>query len=297
MFMTFSIVARDPDTGEIGVAVQSKAFSVGTLCAFAKAGVGAVATQSLVNVSLGPLGLQLMEEGRSPEQALEYMREVDQGIEYRQLGVLSHTGETMSFSGTHCLLEVGNHAETNLAVQGNLLRSSKVVPAMVNAYHTSSGPLPYRLLQALEAGQQVGGDARGRQSAAIIIEQEGAGRGGFESRKLDLRVEDHESPIAELQRIYQIVMEQEQLQQLLQQYAQDETTSQEIEVFIQNMQSKADEAWLAFAGQLFAKDLKEEAKNALNICLSINPDMLSIILQYPKLGGFSEDFLTFLKKS
>ena len=247
--MTFSIVAHDPKTGEIGIAVQSKAFAVGSLVAWVEEGVGAVSTQSLVNVSLGPKGLELMKEGRTPEQVLEHFRTIDDGIERRQLGILSVEHGSFTFTGENCIGWAGGVKGDNFACQGNILTSADVIDSMAKAFVSSDGDLGGRMIAALVAGQKAGGDARGKQSAAMIIEEKGKGRAGFGDRKIDLRVEDNENPIKELTRIYSISKMNNVIYQAMLKSSEDKQAAVDLlENAIDNRRERTlDEAWMSLA--------------------------------------------------
>lgn len=198
---TFSIVARDPKTGELGVAVQSHYFSVGSAVPWAKHGVGAVATQSFVELGYGPRGLRLMGHGVPPAKALRQLTAADAKRDVRQVAFLDARGRVAAWTGSECIAHAGHVTGRNYSAQGNLLASSKVWSAMGAAFERGRGALAERLVTALEAGQKAGGDARGMQSAALLVV--GAPERGkpWTERKTDLRVEDHPSPIAELRRL------------------------------------------------------------------------------------------------
>ena len=198
---TFSIVARDSVTGDIGVAVQSHYFSVGPIVPWAEPGIGAVATQSLVEVSYGPKGLRLMREGRSATRALDELLAQDQYRDVRQVAMIDANGSVAVHTGEKCIADAGDHAGAQYSVQANLMANATVWPAMAKAYETSKGDLAERLLDALEAGQRAGGDMRGQQSAAIVIVKGKRSSRPWADRILDLRVEDHGKPIAELRRL------------------------------------------------------------------------------------------------
>lgn len=201
---TFSIVAVDPATGEIGVAVQSKIVGVGAVVPFAKAGVGAIATQAYANVGYGPLGLMAMEAGMSPQETVALLTREDPLRAMRQVGLVSADGGSASFTGDECMDWAGGITGENFAVQGNILTGKEVVTAMAGAFTASGGVLAERLLAALHAGQEAGGDSRGRQSAALLIVREGWGYGGLNDRFRDIRVDEHETPIRELERVYEM---------------------------------------------------------------------------------------------
>jgi uncharacterized Ntn-hydrolase superfamily protein len=201
---TFSIVARDSVTGEIGVAVQSHWFSVGSVVTYAKAGVGVVATQSLVNPSYGSKGLALMEQGLSPQQALNVLLENDKGEMYRQVAFLNAKGEVATHTGSLCIAEAGHRQGKNFSVQANMMLNNTVWDAMATAFKTTKGSLSERILASLKAAQSEKGDIRGKQSAAILIVKGEATGNAWEDTIMDLRVEDHPNPIIELERLIEI---------------------------------------------------------------------------------------------
>ncbi len=202
--MTFSIVAFDPANGDLGVAVQSKFPNVGVSIPFAKAGIGAVATQCYCNTSYGPRGLALLENGASPEQAAAILTGNDAQRDDRQLGIIDVRGRAASFTGANCFDWAGSLQGTCCAAQGNTLAGPRVVEAMVRTFETTPGPLAVRLMAALQAGQAAGGDRRGQQSAALKVVRAGGGYGGFDDRYVDISVYDHPTPIVELERLYAI---------------------------------------------------------------------------------------------
>ncbi len=199
--MTFSIVARDPQTGELGIAVQSKFLAVGAVVPWARAGVGAIATQSWANTSYGSHGLQLLAEGLSASETLTRLISNDAGRTNRQVGIVALTGEPMSYTGDQCYPWAGGRVGEHYACQGNILVGQETVQAMAETFEQTSGYLCDRLVAALAAGQAAGGDSRGQQSAALLVVRAGGGYGGFNDRFIDLRVDDHSQPIAELRRI------------------------------------------------------------------------------------------------
>lgn len=202
--MTFSIVAFDPANGDLGVAVQSKFPNVGVSIPFARAGVGAVATQCYCNTSYGPRGLALLENGASPEQAVAILTGDDPQRDYRQVGIIDAQGRTASFTGVHGFAWAGSVQGRNCAAQGNTLAGPEVVESMVRVFEATPGLLAVRLLAALQAGQAAGGDRRGQQSAALLVKRAGGGYGGFDDRYVEISVYDHPAPIAELERLYAI---------------------------------------------------------------------------------------------
>lgn len=198
---TYSIVAVDSVTGEIGAAVQSHWFSVGSDVIWAEAGVGAVATQSFINVSFGPRGLQLLKEGKSPDQALKTLIDGDEGRDFRQLAIIDAAGNTAAYTGKKCIPAAGNINRKYYSVQANLMLNDKVWPAMEKAFRNTEAPLAERLIAALEAAQNAGGDIRGRQSAAILVVKPKSSGKIWEDRLIDLRVEDNPQPVQELKRV------------------------------------------------------------------------------------------------
>lgn len=203
---TFSIVAADSAAGELGVAVQSKYFSVGSVVPWARAGVGAVATQAAGVAAFGPRVLDELRAVVSPEEALRRVVATDPGRETRQLGVVGADGRATAWTGSECQPWAGHRTGVGYAVQGNILAGEAVVREIERAWLETPGALGHRLVAALEAGQAAGGDARGQQSAAMVVERIGAGESTREGidRVCDLRVEDHPEPIAELRRLYGI---------------------------------------------------------------------------------------------
>jgi len=202
--MTFSIVARDPKTKDLGVGVESKFPAVGMAVPWARAGVGAIATQSWANTSYGPRGLVLLKRGATPSQAIRTLTGRDRGREKRQAGIVDAKGRVASFTGKECPAWAGHVVGRGYACQGNILASGEVVRAMARAYERMDGDLPAKLLAALVAGQDAGGDRRGQQSAAVLVVRERGGYGGFNDRWIDLRVDDHPRPIDELIRVFQV---------------------------------------------------------------------------------------------
>jgi uncharacterized Ntn-hydrolase superfamily protein len=200
---TYSIVARDPATGDLGVAVQSHWFSVGSSVAWAEAGVGAVATQSFIDPSYGPLGLALMRAGRSAPDALKGLLAADEGRDVRQVAMVDASGRVAAHTGARCIAAAGDQVGEGFSVQANLMEKDTVWPAMAKAYQAASpkGDLAERLLAALEAAEAQGGDIRGRQSAAILVVKGASSGRSWQDRLFDLRVDDHPSPVVELRRL------------------------------------------------------------------------------------------------
>ena len=199
---TFSIVARDETTGEMAVGVQSHWFSVGTAVPWGEAGVGVVATQAFVNKSYGVNGLALMKAGKSASQALQELLSKDEGKEVRQVAMLDVNGNVEAYTGKNCIDYASNITGKNFSVQSNMMLNSKVCPAMAKAFEASAGkPIAERIMSALKAAQAVGGDIRGKQSAAILVVAGKASAQPWNDKLIDLRVDDNMMPLVELERL------------------------------------------------------------------------------------------------
>lgn len=202
--MTFSIVARDPETDAVGVAVQSKFVSVGSVVPFAAADAGAVATQSFANVAYGPDGLDSLREGYSASEVIERLTADDDEAESRQVGVVGQDGSIAAFTGDGCFDVAGDIQGDHYTVQGNILANEDTLPAMADAFESIEGGLPERLIAALHAGNDAGGDSRGEQGAALYIAKPEGGYDGGNDRWVDVRVDDHPRPIDELERVFKL---------------------------------------------------------------------------------------------
>jgi uncharacterized Ntn-hydrolase superfamily protein len=202
--MTFSIVAADVAAGDWGVAVASKFPAVGSVVPWAKAGVGAVATQSWANTAFGPDGLALMESGVAAKQALERLLMGDHGREDRQVGLVDARGRAATFTGTKCMEWAGGIGGEHFVCQGNILTGPEVVESMADSFRRAEGDLVDRLVSALVAGDATGGDRRGRQSAALLVMREGGGYEGRNDRYVDIRVDDHPQAVSELTRVFAV---------------------------------------------------------------------------------------------
>ena len=201
---TYSIVARDPNTGELGVAVQSHWFSVGPIVAWAEAGVGAVATQSFVDPSYGKLGLDLMRSGKSAPDALKSLLAGDEGREVRQVAMIDSLGRVDAWTGKNDIAAAGHLVRENFSVQANLMLNDKVWPAMAQAFENTKGDLAERMLAALDAAQAVGGDIRGKQSAALVVVTGKPTGQAWKDRTFDVRVDDSPEPLKELRRLVRL---------------------------------------------------------------------------------------------
>jgi uncharacterized Ntn-hydrolase superfamily protein len=210
---TFSIVARDPVTGDLGVAVQSHWFQVGTVVPWAEAGVGAVATQSFSKIEYGPHGLALMKQGKSPQEALDQLLAEDPQRDVRQVAMIDAQGRVAVWTGPKCIAAAGHQKGDGFSVQANLMDKPTVWPAMARAFESAKGDLADRLLAALKAAQAEGGDIRGRQSAALIVVHAKKEAEPWQGRTIDLRVDDNAEPIAELERLLSLHRAYEEMNQ------------------------------------------------------------------------------------
>ena len=204
LIATFSIVARDPSNGDLGVAVQSKFLAVGAVVPWVRFEAGAIATQALANIGYGPEGLALLEQGMPAPDVLNQLLAVDDERDHRQVGIVDREGRVAAHTGTACHHWAGHVIGDNFCCQGNLLAGEAVVNQMAEAFNTTQGELAERLVAALDGGQAAGGDRRGRQSAAVYVARKGGSYGGFIDRYIDLRVDDHPEPNKELRRILQL---------------------------------------------------------------------------------------------
>jgi len=227
--MTFSIVARDPETGDLGVAVASKFLAVGSVVSHAQAGVGAIATQALANFTYGNNGLAILRSGISAAETVRQLTEGDEGRDHRQLGIVDSNGGSATFTGANCIDWAGGRTAQGVAAQGNLLTGAGVVDALIDTYRAGGLPFPELLLSSLKAADDAGGDRRGRQSCALLVVRENGGYGGNNDRMLDLRVDDGENPIdgaAHLLALYHLYGDRPKTEDLL---AIDETLAAELQ--------------------------------------------------------------------
>ena len=282
---TFSIVAFDPSTKDLGVAVQSRYFSVGSAVPWAESEVGAVATQSFVNVSYGPRGLQLLKKGLTVEEVIHRLTKDDKERDYRQLGIIDSHGNARAFTGKKCLEWTGSKIGKNYAAQGNILAGEEVVKNMGRKFESAKGDLAERLVAALEGGEEEGGDARGRQSAALLVVRKDSGPGGYEPKYIDLRVEDHSNPIAELKRLLNL----HRVYSLIGQ-GEDELTKGDFKTALATLKKavslnpKIDDAHIDLGIVNMKLGKKKEAISAFKEAFLLNPNMKTVIKQFPKAG-------------
>lgn len=287
---TFSIVARDPATGELGVAVQSHWFSVGSVVSWAEAGIGAVATQSIVDPAYGPLGLDLMRAGKTAPEALKALLTVDAQADLRQVAMIDMKGNVAAHTGAKAIDAAGHRTGKDYSVQANLMRNDKVWPAMAEAFEKAKGDLADRMLAALEAGQRAGGDIRGRQSAAMVVVRGVPSGRPWADRVFDLRVEDSAEPIAELRRLVRLqraynfmnrgddLAGQEKWTEAMDQYTKGAALAPEIEEL---------RYWVAVT--LFTAGREEESLPIFREVFGKNRDWIEVTKRLPKSGFLPDD--------
>ncbi|MFA0741558.1 MAG: hypothetical protein DFNUSKGM_001669 [Candidatus Fervidibacter sacchari] len=287
---TFSIVAFDPKTGDLGVAVASKFLAVGSVVPYAKAGVGAIATQSFANTTFGPKGLELLRKGLTPSQVLKQLLASDKDREFRQVGIVDAKGRAAAFTGKKCLPWAGHIVGKGFAVQGNILAGEQVVKAMAKAFRETKGELAERLMAALEAGEQAGGDARGKQSAAILVVRKGAGYGGFDDRYIDLRVDDHPEPVKELRRILNIKLAWSQVSEASK-WRQKGNIKKAVEILKAAVQRYPDQAVLHYdlACYLALLGKREDALKALERALQLDASLKELAKKDDDLKSLRND--------
>jgi uncharacterized Ntn-hydrolase superfamily protein len=269
---TFSIIARDPSSGELGMGVQSKAFAAGNRAMTIKGGVAVIAHQASANPMYGAVGLELLAAGMTPQQALDMLVRSDEGRDNRQVSILDAQGRTASWTGTGANDWKGHRCGTNFCAQGNILVGAEVVEAMVKSFEGSSGPLAERLLAALDAAQAAGGDARGMQSAALVVTRPLAGSGGFSDRVIDVRIDDHKTPLVELRRLLNMVRSGQLLTEANRKMTAGDapgatdTAQKACEVSPEN-----DNAWVGLASIHVRAGRKPAAIEALKRAIDLNP--------------------------
>ncbi|MBD0328852.1 MAG: DUF1028 domain-containing protein [Thermoleophilia bacterium] len=263
--VTYSLVARDAETGQLGVGVQTKAFAVGRTVPWALAGVGAVATQSVSERSYGPLGLALLDAGRAPDEALRGLLAADALAEVRQVAIVDAEGQVATHTGAGCIPEAGHVAGEGFSAQANMMRSAEVWPAMAEAFTAAEGTLARRLLAALDAAEAAGGDFRGRRTAALLVvggERTGA---PWDAEVVDLRVDDHPEPLEELRRLLDL----EEAYRRLGSHSGD-LPDEELAAARSAGVGEADLAWFAVSAAARAGDL-EEARRRLEHLVAVEP--------------------------
>jgi uncharacterized Ntn-hydrolase superfamily protein len=282
---TYSIVGYDPSTGDLGVAVQSRYFSVGSVVPWAKANVGAIATQALPNISYGPHGLEFLREGLTVEEVIEKLTSDDKGRESRQLGIVDAKGNAAAFTGANCLEWAGCKVGKFCSAQGNILVSKEVVENMVEAFESTKGDLADRLVVALEAGEKAGGDARGRQSAALLVVRENAGPLGYGDKFIELRVEDNIKPVVELKRLLRINHVFTLIGNADSKFEEGDSKGALANIReALDIDPNNDEAYFTLGSLYWRIGKTDEAVKTFKKALSLNPRLTVYLTQFPKLG-------------
>jgi uncharacterized Ntn-hydrolase superfamily protein len=287
---TYSIVARDPQTGEMGVAVQSHYFSVGPVVPWAEAGVGAVATQSLVLVDYGPNGLELMRKGWTAQQALDSLLKADAHNEGRQVAMVDARGTIAAYTGRACIADAGHHAGAQYSAQANLMANDKVWPAMAAAFEKAQGDLAERMLQALEAAQKAGGDIRGQQSAAIVVVKAQSSGKPWADRVVDLRVEDSPQPLKELRRLLRL-RRAYNLEDAGDNFIAEKKPDEALEAYEEAMKLAPDVAELQFwaAVSMYTNGREAEALKLFREVFSHGTQWVDLVPRLAKAGMFPDD--------
>jgi uncharacterized Ntn-hydrolase superfamily protein len=287
---TFSIVARDPATGEMGVAVQSHYFSVGPVVPWAEAGVGAVATQSLVLIDYGPNGLAAMRRGLTAKQALDSLLAADPHNEGRQVAMVDAKGNVATYTGKSCIPFAGDKAGNQYSCQANLMATDKVWPAMADAFEKAQGDLAERMMQALEAGQKAGGDIRGMQSAAIVVVKAQSSGKPWEDRLFDLRVEDNPKPLEELRRLMRL-RRAYRLEDQGDNFISEKKTVEAMQAYEAAMKLAPEITELKFwaATSMYTNDRKDEALKLFREVFAHEPQWSDLVPRLAQVGLFPND--------
>lgn len=287
---TFSIVAFDKKTGELGVAVQSHWFSVGSLVPWAESGVGAVATQSFVEASYGPLGLDMMRAGKTAPEALAGLLKADAHEAVRQVGMVDAAGRAAAHTGKNCIAEAGQYVGDGFACQANMMLQPTVWKAMAQAYQSSAGELVDRLVAALEAAQREGGDIRGRQSAAIIVVRGKSSGVWWKDRLVDLRVEDHPDPIGEIKRLVRLNKAYNHMNQG-DAYLTEGKTAEAMKEYTQGMAIYPDNPEMIFwpAVTLASTGKVEDSLPLFRQVFAKDPHWMELLRRLPAVGQFPKD--------
>lgn len=288
---TYSLIARDPATGELGIGVQSKAFAAGNRVVDAKGGLAIIAHQAVSNPMYGVVGLQLLEAGMSPQDALDYMVRADNGGRRRQVAILDMQGRSAAWTGPDCTDWKGHRCTTEYCAQGNTLAGPEVLDAMAQSFEASRGPLAERLLDALDAAQRAGGDWRGMQSAALLVVKPLAGAAGFSDRAIDIRVDDHRQPLAELRRLLNLVRSGQLLAEGNALLAREQLEAAlEKALAARDKSPENDNAWVALASVYVKLNRKEEAVAALRRAAELNPANKVNLPRHPDFEALHKEF-------
>ena len=276
---TFSIIGRDAETGELGMGVQSKAFAAGNRAMHAKGGLVVIAHQAAANPMYGGIGVELLQAGYSPEEALEMMVSSDEGRDRRQVAILDNQGRTAAWTGSGASDWKGHKCGKDYCAQGNILMGPSVVDAMAASFEASTGPLAERLLDALDAAQAAGGDARGMQSGAIMVVSARAG-GGYSDRAVDIRVDDHVEPLGELRRVLNLFRSGQMLRDANQKRQEGYLdTALSLALVARDKSPENDNAWVALAEIYLGLERMADVFSALERAVALNPSRNRTLLR------------------
>jgi uncharacterized Ntn-hydrolase superfamily protein len=270
---TFSMIARDVAAGELGLAVQSKAHAVGNRVVSARGGLAVIAHQANSNPMYGQIGLELLQRGYSPQQALDFMVRGDEGRDRRQVAILDMQGRTAAWTGKNATDWKGHRCTPDYCVEGNTLAGPEVLDSMVKNFEAAAGqPLAERLLSALDGGQAAGGDRRGMQAAALVIVKPLAGAAGFSDRAVDIRVDDHRTPIPELRRVFNVQRSNEMMSRATTMFHSNRPDeAMRIALAARDLSPDNDNAWVILAYLYMASGRKSECFEALRKAIEVNP--------------------------
>src|SRR5262249_36689174 len=287
---TYSIVARDPKTGELGVAVQSHYFSVGPVVPWAEAGVGAVATQSLVLIDYGPKGLELMRQGMTAQQALDSLLKADPHNEGRQVAMVDAKGNVAAYTGPKCIPDAGHLTGDQFTVEANLMSNATIWPAMKSAFEKAEGDLAERMLKALEAAEKAGGDIRGRQSAAILVVRGQSSGKPWMDKVFDLRVEDSPDPLKELRRLMRL-RRAYNLEDQGDNFIAEKKSVEAMKAYEEAMKLAPDVVELQFwaAVSMYTNDRKPEGLKLFHEVFKKEPFWSDLVPRLAKAGLFPDD--------
>lgn len=287
---TYSIVAFDKSTGELGVAVQSHWFSVGSVVPWVEAGVGAVATQSFVEPSYGPLGLELMRAGKSAEDSLAALLKADKNEASRQVGMVDARGKAVAHTGKNCIPEAGHFIGDGFSCQANLMLKNTVWKAMARAFETTKGELVDRLLAALEAAEQEGGDIRGKQSAAVIVVKGKSSGVWWKDRIYDLRIEDHPNPVPELKRLIRLNKAYNHMNKG-DEFLTENKVAEAVKEYTKGMEIYPDNPEMIFwpAVTMASSGKVEESLPLFRKVFAMDPNWTVLLPRLPKVGQFPDD--------
>jgi uncharacterized Ntn-hydrolase superfamily protein len=287
---TYSIVAFDKETGQLGVAVQSHWFSVGPIVPWIESGVGAIATQSFVEVSYGPLGLELMRAGKSPEEALIALIETDKNEDVRQVAMVDAKGRVAAHTGKNCIPEAGHYLGDNFTCQANLMLKNTVWEAMAKAFQNTKGELADRLLAALEAAEAEGGDIRGKQSAALIVVKGKSSGVWWKDRLYDLRIEDHPAPVKEMKRLLNLNKAYNHMN-LGDEYLTENKVEEAMQAYTRAMEMYPDNAEMIFwpAVTLAATGNVEKSLPLFKKVFAMDTNWVILLPRLPKVGQLPQD--------